>query len=262
MSDIDNYLLSYNGSEIITEGAINPTLNVPGAETDLPFYQTRQTLLDPERYKSFIKNAERRFRASREYKHYKGLLMSMGMDHCQIMGNIEQSDGVEIELHHNVLNLFDIFIMICEHILNTVGYISTFDLICLVIQEHYQNNVGCTFLSVTAHEIYTADHDAYIPPNMTWGRWWNLLSKYKYGVTYDIAQKVTRYINKYAQQLPTSVVIEIQEQVLNFAYYNTYGTPSENLYISSSDMMYTKQIETKEITPSEQYMIDEYGNFY
>lgn len=226
----ENYsIIQYDGYEIISKNEVNPRLSSPSAQLDLPFYQTRSTLIDPEKYKSFLKNAERRFRASKEYKLYKSLLMSMGMDHCQIMGNIEASDEVDIELHHNIINLFDIFILISEHVLNTIGYISTFDLIQLVIHEHFNHNIPCTFLSCTAHEIYTNDPDGYIPPNQTWGKWWILLDKYKFGITYDIANKLIRYIGKYQNQLPGSINIIQQEQILNFAYYNQYGIPVDTL---------------------------------
>lgn len=211
--------------EVITFDANNPSLRCSNSALDLPFYQTKETLSDPETYRNFIKNAESRFRRSKEYTAYKAYLMGMGFDHCQIMGNIESDQGVDIELHHNILNLFDIFILICEHVLNTVGKISSFDLIQLVINEHFANRVGCCFLSTTAHQMFTDDSESYIPPDMTFGKWWELLAKYRYGITFDIANKINRYINKYQNNLPTTIQIMHQEEILNFAYYNEYGVP-------------------------------------
>lgn len=222
-SEKDYLIKSTPEYDIITMDDKNPSLRSPNCSFDLPFYQTKETLQDPESYRNFIKNAEARFRRSKEYKTYKSYLMSIGFDHCQVMGNIEAEDGVDIELHHNILNLFDIMILICEHVLNTYGYISSFDLIQLVIQEHFANRIPCTFLSSTAHQMYTNDSEAYIPPEMTFGRWWELLAKYKYGITYDIAKKVNTYIDRYRQNLPISIDVQQQEQILNFAYYNEYG---------------------------------------
>lgn len=235
-------LAPYNNNqiEIITQEGINPMLRAPGSALDLSFYQTRETLLDPEKYRSFLKNAEHRFRASQEYKDYKSYLMSLGFTHCQIFGNIEASfdkgKQVDIELHHNILNLFDICIMITEHMLNTVGYISSFDLIQLLINEHRANNVGVVFLSTTAHQYFTNDPDAYIPPDMTFGKWWVLIRKYKYGVTYDIAQKIIRYIDKYQKQLPTTVNIPQQEEILQFSQYNQYGISEDQCRIISTNI--------------------------
>lgn len=229
--------------DIITDEDINPKISSPKATYDLYFYQTRETLSDPERYLSFIKNAERRFRSSPEYKQYKNYLMSLGFDHCQVMGNIEAGDKTDIELHHNVLGLFDICVLICEHVLNTVGKITTFDLIQLLITEHRNNRVGVVMLSTTMHQMYTGDKEGYIPPEMTFGKWWELLAKYKYGITYEIANKVIKYLNKYAQQMPISIHPQMQEQLMNFAYYNQFGMPADKIQIVPD---YIKKIEQYE----------------
>ncbi len=218
---------SYVDYEIISSDTANPYIHSPNAPYDIFFYLTRETAADPEVYRSFIKNAETRFRRSKEYKTYKSYLMSLGFTRSQSMGNIEQSDIVDIELHHNILNLFDDFILICEHCLNTVGKISTFDLIYLVTLEHQNNRIPCCFLDVTSHQMYTNDPDGFIPPNMTFGRWWELLSKYRYGITFEIAEKVNKYIDKYRNQIPISIQIMPQEQILSFAYYNEYGCYQE-----------------------------------
>lgn len=204
----------------------NPVLRSPYAPNDLPFYQTKESLLDVDTFRAFIKNAESRFRACKEYKFYKSYLIeNIGIDRCQIFGNITNEDA-DIELHHNVIGLRDICLLISLHIVNTVGIISTFDLIQLLIQEHYENRVGVTFLSKTAHQMYTEGVDSYIPPEMTFGKWWELLSKYKYGITYDLANKVLNYIRKYQNNMPTTVNIPQQEEILSYAYYNEYGWPA------------------------------------
>ena len=230
---MDNQLELYNPQynlypEIVSFDNKNPTLRSPYATLDLPFYQTKETLNDVDTYRNFIKNVEARFRSSKEYKAYKSYLMEyIGINRCQEFGNIT-SDDATIELHHNVLGLFDIALLISGHIINTVGYISTFDLIEYLIIEHYNNRVGVTFLSKTAHQIYTNDPDGYIPPEMTFGKWWELLSLYRYGITYNIAEKVLRYLQKYQDGTPVSFNLRLQEQILSFANFNEYGTPVED----------------------------------
>lgn len=214
---------SYDGQSIISFGDYNPTLRSPNGQYDISFYQTKGSLEDPERYKRYLKSIERAFRSSKEYSTYKGYLMSFGLDHCQVMGNIEGSDEVDIELHHNILNLFDITCMICEHFLNTIGQICTFDMVQVLIYEHFENRIPICFLSTTSHEMYTNDFNAYIPPEMTFGRWWELIERYPYGITYEIAQKLIRYITKYQNRMPISIRPDQQEQILNFAYYNEFG---------------------------------------
>lgn len=221
---------------IITYEDKNPVVYSPYATSDLSFYQTRDTLSDVDNFRNFLKNAESRFRASKEYKAYKAYLIEyLGIDRCQVMGNITVNDA-DIELHHNVLGLFDICLLITSHVINTVGVITTFDLIQMLIEEHKQNRVGVTFLCKTAHQKYTNDPNAYIPPEMTFGKWWELLAIYKYGITYDIAAKVINYIKKYQNNMPVSVQLPQQEEILSFAHYNEYGWNYADCgYIPDSD---------------------------
>ena len=102
----------------------NPVIKSPFVPYQLEFYQTKYSLMDIDRYTSFVKNAVSRFRASRAYKNYKFFLMNLGMDRCQINNNITM-DMATIEMHHNMLTIFDIAFIITEHIINTTGYIST-----------------------------------------------------------------------------------------------------------------------------------------
>lgn len=228
--------------DIITFDEKNPTVRSPYATLDNPFYQTRESLMDIDTFRNFLRNAETRFRASREYKAYKSYLIEyLHINQCQIFGNITTEDA-EIELHHNVLGLFDICLLIASHTVNTVGYITTFDLIELVTQEHWNNRVGVTFLCRTAHQIYTHDPEGYIPPDMTFGKWWELLSIYRYGITYDLANKILRYIRKFNDQLPVSIDIKQQEEILSWAQYNEYSNFDNNDVI----LPYQGQIESNE----------------
>lgn len=216
----------------------NPVVRSPYATTDLYFYQTKETLMDIDTLRNFIKSAERGFRSSRYYKAYKSYLIEyIGINRCQQFGNITTEDA-DIELHHNVLGLFDICLLITLHTVNTIGVISTFDLMELLKLEHFNNRVGVTFLSKTAHQIYTNDPNAYIPPEMTFGAWWELLSRYRYGITFDLANKVLKYIQKYQNQMPISINLEHQEQILSFAYFNEYGMPKEDCGVIPAEEYY------------------------
>jgi hypothetical protein len=96
--------------------------------------------------------------------------------------------------------------------------------------EHWENRVGLTMLSKTAHQKFTADSNAFIPPDQTFGRWWELLSRYKYGITLSIANKVINYIKKCNKDDPvTNIIFEQQEQILSFAWANEYGEPFDRL---------------------------------
>lgn len=226
-NDIDVYL----ANKYINTSIPIATIYFNGAHYPLQFYQTKESLADMDRYKTFIDNCTRRFRKSRTYKSYKAYLMSMGLDRCQINGNIQ--DGMaDIEMHHNFLTIFDITILISQHILNTVGRCTTFDIISLLAQEHKENHIPIVMLSETAHQLYHNDPNFYIGQDQCFGDWVSLLIRYRYGITIDIAQKVIKYIQVSQQhnELNNLQYYQIQDHVLSWGNWNEYNYYNSNYY--------------------------------
>lgn len=172
----------------------NPALSSPNSPFTLSFYQTRETL-DPENYKRFLDNAIMRFRHSIMYKHYKGSLIDLGMDRCQVTKNIT-ADMATIEMHHNMLTVLDIALILSEYTLKTVGRISTFDLVQLLKHEHACNRIQLVMLALTPHQLYHNTSDFFIHPSQCFGKWWEFLELYHIGITQDIAFKVLRYLKQ------------------------------------------------------------------
>lgn len=218
--DINIYL----AQEYINTQDPIPAIYFPRCEYPLTFYQTRDTLADMDKYKAFIDNCTHRFRKSRTYKSYKSYLISMGLDRCQVIGNIQ--DGMaNIEMHHNFLTIYDITILISQHILNTVGRCTTFDIVALLMQEHRNNNIPIVMLSETVHQLYHDNPDFYIPISMTFGKWWDLLIKYRYGITLDIAYKVVKYIQNCQRnnELNSVEFFKLSDDIKNWGEYNEYN---------------------------------------
>ena len=209
----------------------NPMLNSPNAPYGLPFYMTRDTMIDVEIYKSFLDNAISQFRHSKFYKNYKSYLMGLGLDHCQVLSNVNEDNvGARgIEMNHNFLTIFDIALMITEHVLNTVGYISTFDLIYLLKLEHRENRIPIVMLSETVHEMYHQNEDMVFPAQMCFGYWVELLQRYNRGITLNIAQKVINYIDRSiddTDNLTSSAIndlLGLRENIEGWGMYNEYG---------------------------------------
>lgn len=128
-------------------------------------------------------------------------------------------------MHHNIITIYDIAILITEHILNTIGRITTFDLVSLLIQEHRLNNIPIVMLSKTAHQLYHDDPDFYIPLSMTFGQWWNLLFRYRYGITLDIAYKTVKYISNCQKnnELQNLEMFQLRDTIMNWGNYNEYN---------------------------------------
>lgn len=213
-------------SNIPTEQVSNVgIIKVPTGDNEISFYSNRNSLLDISEYNIFIKNIIRQFRISKFYKSYKQYLFDIGLDKCQILGNVNK-DMATIEMHHNFLTLFDLALLISEHLLNTIDTVSTFDVIYLLEKEHTNNRVPIVMLSNTPHDLYHNDPTFFIPPQSTFGKWWELLDNYKYGITLDIAYKIQNYAkqcinhnNEYS-----NYILELSNTIMQWSNYNTYNS--------------------------------------
>ena len=173
----------------------NPTISSPFSPFVIQFYQTPDSLNNIEDYRTFLKNVESAFRTSREYKAIKARLIESGMTNCQVHGNLN-SEMVDIEMHHNMLTLFDLAMIITEHLIRTTGKASTFDVVRLLIDAHNNNEVLLIMLSKTPHQVYHNNPEFFLFFYMCIGEPWKFLEKYKYGITQDIAYKILRYLRQ------------------------------------------------------------------
>lgn len=216
----------------------NITLTSPNSLVDISFKQTRETIgMDAELYKSFLSNAISRFRHSKTYKAYKYHLYDIGMDRCQVLGNITK-DMADLEMHHNFINIHDIAFMICEHTLNTTGYITTYDLVQKLKDEHKENNVPLVMLSKTPHQLYHANEEFVLPANMCFGKWWVLLDRYKYGISLSIAYKIIYFLEKSIEleenkeMFPDMDLLDLRQDILDWSGYTeqlSNGIKYENI---------------------------------
>lgn len=191
--------MEYNplpGIETVYNGC-NPCIASPSSPYMIGFYQTKESLMDTDVYRAFLKNVEKRVRQSITYKNYKGYLYENGIDHCQVHGNIN-SEMEDLEMHHAMITLFDIALMISEYFLNTTGYVSSFDVAQIIKDEHRQNNIALVMLSKTPHQVYHANTGIFVlhPDMFISKRWPLLLEKYHEGITQDLAFKIIYYIKR------------------------------------------------------------------
>ena len=232
------------GIEVEYDDSYNPMVISPNAPYGITFYMTRETLMDVEVYKNFLDNAVAGFRHSVAYGIVKSDLMSQGLDHCQIMSNItEDKVGSKgLEMHHNFLTIFDIALLITEHVINTVGIISTFDLMYLLEIEHREHRVPLVMLSETVHEMYHNNEDFMIPASMTTGNWIGLLQRYNRGITPRIAEKVNDYIsmsieNEESNSKVLKELLAVRDYAESWGRYNEYGD-NRRAIIDSSAVQY------------------------
>lgn len=202
---------------------MNPIVTSPNSTFSISFYQTRDSLIDIDVYRQFLKNCEYRFRHSVTYSNYKGFIIGLGMDRCQVHGYITADmKGVDLEMHHAILTLFDICLLITEHLLNTVGYVTTFDVVQALKEEHKAHNIALVMLSKTPHQVYHANTGQFfIHPKMCFGKWPVLIEKYKYGLTQDVAFKLLYYLKQAIEMDGTndSDLLKLRDNIKEWSGY-------------------------------------------
>lgn len=210
----------------------NPTLRAKDSSFEQPMLQTKESLMDIDFYGNFIRNAISQFRHLRVYKGYKNFLMNLGLDHCQYLHNVD-SNMATIEMNHCILTIFDVALLICEHYINTYGYVSTFHIVSALREEHTQNRIPLVMMSKTVHQLYHNDDLFFVHPKQVFGQWIDLIVKYQNGLTPEICSKLLYYI-KHSMEVDGSYdndLLQLAECIRNWSY-NNYGSYIEPININ------------------------------
>ena len=182
-----------------TKGITNPTVLSNNASYALEFEKDKEYFLILENFVNFVKNVEKEFRGSIQYKKYVAYIKkTVGMRRCQIHANIEEKEDsgekLALEMHHGpIFTLFDIVSIIVDDQLKRGNRITTFSIANLVAEEHFNNNVQVVMLCKTCHELVHAG-EVTIHYNQAWGDLNKFLKKYKAGLTPELFYKLKRYI--------------------------------------------------------------------
>ena len=121
---------------------------------EILYFKDQEYFFDDASYFKFIKEVEKMVRTSKDYAHFVGYIKNtLGMNFCQILSKVEESNNVEIEMHHGPIFTLD---EVCEVNLNgflkTGQRISAFRVANKVLDEHYALRVQVIMLSKTMHE--------------------------------------------------------------------------------------------------------------
>lgn len=213
----------------------NPTLRSQNSSYELPLMQTKDSLTDIDSYGQFVHNAVSQFRKLRVYKNYKNYLMNLGLDHCQYLHNIN-STMADLEMNHCILTIFDVALMITEHMVNTYGYTSTCHVVAALREEHTNNRIPLVMMSKTVHQLYHNDDLFFVHPKQVFGKWIELFTKYRNGITPEICVKILYYLrNAFEEDGSTdNELLEIAQTIKNWSdcvyASNIYIMPTQNPY--------------------------------
>ena len=163
---------------------------------DIQFRKDAKCFVNLETYIRFIKGIERVVRKSPYYDYYVGELKSIGLDRCQILGNIDDNDGeVDIEMHHGpLLTLFDYCAIVLDYHLNRGDAITSFSIADEVIDEHYAGHVQTVMLAKTPHQLIDTG-SMFISFDQAFGNLNAFLEKYRDGLSVEYINTINRFID-------------------------------------------------------------------
>lgn len=197
----------------------NAVIGDPSQINHIQFYQTMETLMDPDEYIRFIYSVENQFKRSRFYRDYKHYIYNQGLDFDQSMRGIS-SDMADIELHHHLPTLKDAAIVITESFLQTTGQVCTFDVINGLIEAHRENMMGVIMLSSTNHQKQRTDPTVFISITQLRGYPFKFLDKYGKHFTIDIAYKWLlqfRQEEQYENKTVWNSIAKARQQLLDWS---------------------------------------------
>lgn len=196
----------------------NPMICDAGQPNAIFFAQTRDTLIDTEIYSRFVYSCENNFRRTRFYKCYKSSIMNKGLNKDQNMPGIT-SEMADLELHHNFPTLKQATIMIIEHLLNTKGYVTTFEVVRLLEEAHRNNWMAVIILSKTQHEVFESDPSNFISITQCYGDPFKFIDHYIDGMTLDISFKLLMHLKletQYNNKSFSPNMVKAREQILSW----------------------------------------------
>lgn len=182
----------------------------------LPYEQNDYSLLDIKKFVRFIKKIENLVRTNPEYKRYIAHLKDNGLDHCMILGNLDD-DKCSIEMHHGpILNLFDYCAIIASQQITTNGGTTTFEVAKQVIEEHLNHNVQVIMLSSSIHQL-VEDKNVFINVKQSFGKLEVFLNKYKEFMTAQQKYVVAEYL-RLCETKETDIdsILKARDEVVNW----------------------------------------------
>lgn len=151
-------------------------------------------IFDDSKFKKFIKSIENTIRRSDAYKSFIGSCKEKGLTHCAVLGNVEESDKVTIEMHHYPFTLYDIvYLCVMKH-LKHQDNITTFGIADEVLRDHiYDKIITVVPLSKTVHRL-VHDGKIFIPLTACFGDINGFLTKYMDELTPEMKESYNKIL--------------------------------------------------------------------
>lgn len=200
----------------------NPIIADQSQPNAIFFAQTRESLIDTDIYSKFVYSCENNFRRSRFYKDYKCDIMNRGLYRDQMMASIT-SEMADLELHHHFPTLKQATIMITEHMLNTKGCVTTFEVVRALEEAHRNDWMSVITLSETQHQVFHSNPSNFISITQCAGDGFKFIDKYIDGMTLDISFKLLLQLKletEYNNKSFSPSMVKARDQILSWQYSN------------------------------------------
>ena len=181
-----------------------------------------------ENYVSFIKGCENFIRRSNDYTSYVATLKEMGLTHCQVLGNIDSSFGIQghdvsVEMHHGpIFTLFDYCSCLIMYLLKNGYTVNTPKIAKIIMNEHWAGNIQTVMLSTSVHQAVDSGK-LFISLNQARGNLNAFLKKYSEGLTDHQREKINRYIELSKKYKSTdNGIFDIKETIHDWSKRRMY----------------------------------------
>lgn len=181
------------------DGKVIPIVDSIRSMYQIPYYKNVEFFSNIESYVNFIKGCERAVRNNDRYKKYIYYLKNVvGLNHCQVLPDIEPDDKgkIEIEMHHGpIFTLYDYCEIILEYYILKKWKINTFRIADTVLDEHQKNHIQVVMLLSTVHEE-VHNRNIFINYNQAWGDLNAFIKKYGIAMSDPLKEKLNKYIDR------------------------------------------------------------------
>lgn len=161
---------------------------------NISYFKSIEDFVDESQYSKYINAIERLVRTNNDYKVFINYIKStLGINFCQVMSQIHDSDA-DIEFHHGpIFTLYDI----CENelmkFIKTGQRINTFRIADSVLDLHFALKVNGVMLCTTIHEA-VHNQDTFINIKQSIGDVNAYIAEYSKYFSPEVKYKIWNYI--------------------------------------------------------------------
>lgn len=198
---------------------IVPILDSDGSMYRIPLYKGEEYFSNIDSYVAFIKACEDVVRHHDRYSKYIYYLKhDVGLDHCQVLPDIEPDEKgkIKVEMHHGpIFTLYDYCEIMVAYFQLRKWPITTLRIADQILTEHQRNHIQVVMLLATVHEE-VHNRNIFINYKQAWGDLNAFVRKYGEAIPPLLKEKMNKYIDKSLMYDSSDYgILKLSETLLN-----------------------------------------------